>query len=134
MRVVTCIDDLRDLAKKRVARAIFDYVDRGSYSEWTLRRSEEHTSKLQSQSNLVCRLLLEKKNRRIGKRLAVGAHQLGQQVGGVWPQDLLVVVGLVQARDLARVGHLREVLLLETDRKRLDRLRADLAHDRHHGG
>src|SRR5205085_11261578 len=27
-------------------------------------RSEEHTSELQSQSNLVCRLLLEKKNRR----------------------------------------------------------------------
>src|SRR5688572_32471373 len=30
----------------------------------TLRRSEEHTSELQSQSNLVCRLLLEKKNTR----------------------------------------------------------------------
>src|SRR2546430_6016142 len=28
------------------------------------RRSEEHTSELQSQSNLVCRLLLEKKKRR----------------------------------------------------------------------
>src|SRR2546430_9259646 len=28
-----------------------------------LSRSEEHTSELQSQSNLVCRLLLEKKNR-----------------------------------------------------------------------
>src|SRR2546427_4477077 len=28
---------------------------------WTLARSEEHTSELQSQSNLVCRLLLEKK-------------------------------------------------------------------------
>src|SRR2546430_11891511 len=28
----------------------------------TTRRSEEHTSELQSQSNLVCRLLLEKKN------------------------------------------------------------------------
>src|SRR2546430_7691021 len=27
-----------------------------------LRRSEEHTSELQSQSNLVCRLLLEKKH------------------------------------------------------------------------
>src|SRR5688572_31291968 len=27
-------------------------------------RSEEHTSELQSQSKLVCRLLLEKKNRR----------------------------------------------------------------------
>src|SRR5205085_11113718 len=31
-----------------------------------LPRSEEHTSELQSQSNLVCRLLLEKKNSRIG--------------------------------------------------------------------
>src|SRR2546430_5320109 len=30
---------------------------------WEL-RSEEHTSELQSQSNLVCRLLLEKKNLR----------------------------------------------------------------------
>src|SRR5256886_13580442 len=28
-------------------------------------RSEEHTSELQSQSNLVCRLLLEKKNRSV---------------------------------------------------------------------
>src|SRR2546430_13617124 len=28
-----------------------------------VRRSEEHTSELQSQSNLVCRLLLEKKNK-----------------------------------------------------------------------
>src|SRR6478736_8116368 len=31
---------------------------------WTAgRRSEEHTSELQSQSNLVCRLLLEKKKK-----------------------------------------------------------------------
>src|SRR2546427_4589370 len=29
------------------------------------RRSEEHTSELQSQSNLVCRLLLEKKKKRV---------------------------------------------------------------------
>src|SRR2546430_10681326 len=32
-------------------------------SEAEAERSEEHTSELQSQSNLVCRLLLEKKNR-----------------------------------------------------------------------
>src|SRR2546430_11280894 len=31
----------------------------------TATRSEEHTSELQSQSNLVCRLLLEKKNEHI---------------------------------------------------------------------
>src|SRR5690606_41182291 len=29
-----------------------------------LRRSEEHTSELQSRENLVCRLLLEKKNKK----------------------------------------------------------------------
>src|SRR2546430_9899085 len=34
------------------------------------RRSEEHTSELQSQSNLVCRLLLEKKTGALG----VDAH------------------------------------------------------------
>src|SRR3972149_9947972 len=31
---------------------------------WWPSRSEEHTSELQSQSNLVCRLLLEKKKKR----------------------------------------------------------------------
>src|SRR5205085_2541453 len=34
--------------------------------EFGLRRSEEHTSELQSQSNLVCRLLLENKNSHAG--------------------------------------------------------------------
>src|SRR2546427_7998147 len=33
------------------------------------RRSEEHTSELQSQSNLVCRLLLEKKKKKKSKRV-----------------------------------------------------------------
>src|SRR5690606_40501210 len=33
-----------------------------SENEVTLQRSEEHTSELQSRENLVCRLLLEKKN------------------------------------------------------------------------
>src|SRR2546427_5587120 len=32
-----------------------------------LARSEEHTSELQSQSNLVCRLLLEKKKKTLAK-------------------------------------------------------------------
>src|SRR5256886_4749521 len=32
-------------------------------SRWRFTRSEEHTSELQSQSNLVCRLLLEKKKK-----------------------------------------------------------------------
>src|SRR5574339_890655 len=39
----------------------------GSYQEGTGKRSEEHTSELQSPGDLVCRLLLEKK-KKISKR------------------------------------------------------------------
>jgi L-lactate dehydrogenase (cytochrome) len=40
MPVVTSIEDLRRMAKKRVAKAIFDYVDRGSYEEDTIRSNK----------------------------------------------------------------------------------------------
>src|SRR2546430_11481683 len=38
-----------------------------SVADHPAERSEEHTSELQSQSNLVCRLLLEKKKKKINK-------------------------------------------------------------------
>src|SRR2546430_12843976 len=38
-------------------------VRRADGDRWSAVRSEEHTSELQSQSNLVCRLLLEKKKK-----------------------------------------------------------------------
>src|SRR2546427_4540757 len=41
----------------------FPYVGKALHVDENA-RSEEHTSELQSQSNLVCRLLLEKKNKR----------------------------------------------------------------------
>src|SRR2546427_4930539 len=37
-------------------------------------RSEEHTSELQSQSNLVCRLLLEKKKKNTNHQSAIQMH------------------------------------------------------------
>src|SRR2546430_13572972 len=37
-------------------------------------RSEEHTSELQSQSNLVCRLLLEKKKKKQGYKFSTIVH------------------------------------------------------------
>ena len=40
MPVITNIEDLRQMAKKRVARAVFEYVDRGSYDEATLRANK----------------------------------------------------------------------------------------------
>src|SRR2546427_4436098 len=40
----------------------------------TCSRSEEHTSELQSQSNLVCRLLLEKKKKKKTKTMNANSH------------------------------------------------------------
>jgi len=37
MPVVTNVEDLREMARRRVAKAVFDYVDRGSYDEATMR-------------------------------------------------------------------------------------------------
>src|SRR2546430_10322447 len=48
-------------------------------------RSEEHTSELQSQSNLVCRLLLEKKIIALATR---GATKLADHVNG--PREVTI--------------------------------------------
>src|SRR5256886_8877006 len=59
--------DLHDTSTRLVADAGAIHVPTlllAAGSDWVVRlgaRSEEHTSELQSQSNLVCRLLLEKK-------------------------------------------------------------------------
>lgn len=46
MPVIACIDDLRDLARRRVPRAFFDYADSGSYSEQTLRANRSDMEKI----------------------------------------------------------------------------------------
>ena len=37
MKQITCIEDLREIARRKVPRAFFDYVEAGSYSQETLR-------------------------------------------------------------------------------------------------
>lgn len=37
MKTVTCIEDLRQIARRKVPRAFFDYVEAGSYAQETLR-------------------------------------------------------------------------------------------------
>src|SRR5688572_30750303 len=71
-------------------------------------RSEEHTSELQSQSNLVCRLLLEKK-KDIAREVLQVAPELGQRrVGGLGGalvrEHRLVVRGAVQQLRVRRGG------------------------------
>ena len=46
MPVVTNIEDLRQIAEKRVAKAIYDYVSRGSYDEVTLRANRDDVEAL----------------------------------------------------------------------------------------
>jgi L-lactate dehydrogenase (cytochrome) len=46
MNHMTCIEDLRDLARRRVPRAFFDYADSGSYSEGTLRANRTDLEKI----------------------------------------------------------------------------------------
>src|SRR5258706_3784003 len=50
------------LCQESPAVEYHDYI--GSSSGWNPARSEEHTSELQSLTNLVCRLLLEKKKKK----------------------------------------------------------------------
>src|SRR5256885_5377402 len=54
-----------DLAKRfeeKTGKSVLEFF--GEYEYRHHKRSEEHTSELQSPCNLVCRLLLEKKNKR----------------------------------------------------------------------
>ena len=46
MPVITNIEDLRQIAERRVARAIYDYVSRGSYDEVTLRANRDDVEAL----------------------------------------------------------------------------------------
>jgi L-lactate dehydrogenase (cytochrome) len=52
-RVINCISDLRTLARRRVPRAIFEYADRGSYEEITLRRNREALDALTFQQRVM---------------------------------------------------------------------------------
>src|SRR2546427_5834688 len=48
----------------------------GSQPRLFVCRSEEHTSELQSQSNLVCRLLLEKKKKKKIKEMMINIYKM----------------------------------------------------------
>src|SRR2546430_13152557 len=53
--------EMMGVVTESLVQLIAEQVDEKGLVIWYDPRSEEHTSELQSQSNLVCRLLLEKK-------------------------------------------------------------------------
>src|SRR5256886_11140398 len=69
----------REDDRERDALRVRAATDLGAAREFLRARSEEHTSELQSQSNLVCRLLLEKKKKPHGKeRSLIGSIAPGR--------------------------------------------------------
>src|SRR2546427_7123800 len=66
-------------------------------------RSEEHTSELQSQSNLVCRLLLEKKKKR-EKHMRQDGYNLFQSSKKSSNGDHLIDSGTGAMSDMQRAG------------------------------
>jgi L-lactate dehydrogenase (cytochrome) len=50
---ITCIEDLRELHRRKTPKAFFDYVDHGSYSEQTLRANCEDLQKLKFRQRIL---------------------------------------------------------------------------------
>jgi L-lactate dehydrogenase (cytochrome) len=53
MSVITCIDDLQALARKRVPRAVYDYANGGAYDELTLRGNRAALDALQFRQRVM---------------------------------------------------------------------------------
>jgi len=46
LSIVTCIEDLRKMAQRRVPRMFYDYVDGGSWSESTYHANQNDFAKI----------------------------------------------------------------------------------------
>jgi len=53
MDVITSISDLREIARRKVPRALFEYADRGAYDESTLRRNQADFERLQLRQRVM---------------------------------------------------------------------------------
>ncbi|TLX61954.1 L-lactate dehydrogenase [Stutzerimonas nosocomialis] len=54
MAEITCIEDLRRLARKRVPRMFYDYVDGGSWTEYTYRANESDFQRIEFRQRVAC--------------------------------------------------------------------------------
>ncbi len=59
MPVITNVEDLRQLARRRIPRALFDYVDRGSYDEISYRANSDELKAIRFRQ----RVLIDASNR-----------------------------------------------------------------------
>ena len=106
MPVITTIDDLRDLAQRRVPKMFFDYADSGSYTEQTLRDNTSDFDKIRLRQRVAVDME--------GRSLAT--QMVGEDVSmplALAQPDLIEVRGVVAQRLLgvgADVGVVEEHL------------------------
>jgi L-lactate dehydrogenase (cytochrome) len=67
---ITCIEDLRVLARKRVPRMFYDYADAGSWTERTYRSNESELAKLKLRQRVAVNI----------EQRSVATHMIGQAV------------------------------------------------------
>ncbi len=77
MTVINSIGDFRELARRRVPRAIFDYADRGSYDEITLRRNRTELDAVR----LRQRVMVDVSRRSLATTMAGQASSLPLGIG-----------------------------------------------------
>ena len=53
MKQITCIEDLREIHRRRVPKMFFDYVDHGSYAEETLRANRDDLKKIKFRQRIL---------------------------------------------------------------------------------
>jgi L-lactate dehydrogenase (cytochrome) len=53
MRAVTCIEDLRQIARRKVPKAFFDYAEAGSYSQETLRANRADMERIKLRQRVL---------------------------------------------------------------------------------
>jgi L-lactate dehydrogenase (cytochrome) len=68
MSVINSIEDLRGIARSRIPRALFDYIDRGSYDELTWNRNRDDLRAIQLRQRVLVDV----------SRLSVGTTVLGE--------------------------------------------------------
>jgi L-lactate dehydrogenase (cytochrome) len=68
LRVLNSIEDLRQIARSRIPRALFDYIDRGSYDELTWHRNRDDLRAIQLRQRVMVDV----------SRLSAGTTVLGE--------------------------------------------------------
>jgi len=53
MKNITCIEDLREIARRKVPRAFFDYTEAGSYAQETLRANRADVERIKLRQRVL---------------------------------------------------------------------------------